>query len=878
MANERTSPAQSLPARPVFPTADTAVAFELVFRAHQESSAAFSQLLVAPPGNAARRDLHLRYREKTAHLLELVRQHNESPLRLPQPFVLPLIANPLVQQTLIEADIVDALGEPAEAARLRDWAVETARQYLAPLELARIRRSIANQCAAEGRFNEALTEFEDVRQLFAAAGEVIQSAQTMLEEAALLEWLGDHGRALKTIHAAGDLMVAAEPGNLSDGEQIAQAVARETKSILAGAGATGEADRSAATWRTGVEIVEREARVRRALGEHDTAANLFQAVLQEYESIGAGPAIEYQLAAIDWERGRCREAGERLKRIEPAFSDGLLSGKVAGLRLLQANVALGLDQPANALQLADKGLAELETHPDDDLAWRLHWRRAQSLRAQGRAGDALAAYAKAAAFVDSLRKSPLGYRLDSTALSAKLPLMEEAIAFACDNNDALACLQFIELVKARALSSALSVPPAVRTSRSDLEIEFDRVTQLLDAIEYRGYSGTANTAEVQQNRAALFARRIELVEQIRLRDPRWRGLTAAPPFDAKRLAAALKKRKQAALTLHLHAGIVYSVLIANSRFEVSKQVLDPDVLEIVNEYARSLLLPVNPYPLEPADLQLDAARFVSPELLEKALSASSLLVAPHGQLHLLPWPSLPFGEQRLFARTPVAIVPNLTCALALDYKPAKRVRLAIAGVSSYPGLSQIEQLPATGAELKAVAAMYAGRLVAPPLLDQAATESAVRVLAMRQDAASAILHLSCHGTLSVAADPLGSGLLLCDGKLDAAEWAQMRLQYAEVVLSACSTGWRPQTAQGVTLHGDDVLGLPGALLEAGVRSVLVSIPKASDTATEAFMTAYHRHRAAGTPPLLAFCQTQREMLAGGHKPHTWSGLVFYGVC
>jgi CHAT domain-containing protein len=92
------------------------------------------------------------------------------------------------------------------------------------------------------------------------------------------------------------------------------------------------------------------------------------------------------------------------------------------------------------------------------------------------------------------------------------------------------------------------------------------------------------------------------------------------------------------------------------------------------------------------------------------------------------------------------------------------------------------------------------------------------------------------------------------------------------------TGWRPQTAQGVTLHGDDVLGLPGALLEAGARSIVVSIPKASDTATAAFITAYHRRRAAGTQPLVAFCQTQSEMLAGGHKPHTWSGLVCYGVC
>ena len=261
-----TTPSPQSHTRAAFPTTDPAAAFQLVAGAHLESQTAFYQLLAAPPDNAARRELHQRYREKTSRLLELLRQHNESPLRLPQPWDLTLIAQPLVQQTLIEADIVDALGEPAEAARLREWAFETGSQYLAPLAFARIRRSIATQRASEGRFNEALTEFDDIRRFFAGAGDVIQSAQTTLEKAALLEWLGDYDRALEAIHAARDLLPAAEPGNLSRWDETAEALARETQSILAGAGATGEADRSAASSRIRVEIVEHEARVRKALG------------------------------------------------------------------------------------------------------------------------------------------------------------------------------------------------------------------------------------------------------------------------------------------------------------------------------------------------------------------------------------------------------------------------------------------------------------------------------------------------------------------------------------------------------------------------------------------------------------------------------------
>ena len=860
--------ASALPTNPL-------AAMQLVAAAHTESQAAFVQLLAAPSDNRARRELQRAYREKTARLLALLHEHNDSGLA-PSPWDLTLVAQPLVQQTLIEADIVDALGAPAEATRLRDWAVDVATRELGTLALARIRRSMATQRAAEGRFNEALSEFADVRTQFADAGDVIQAAQTALEESALLEWLGDQERALDALSAARSLIASETGTELPIADRTADALVREQESIAAGRGPTGEADRAAALWRASVEIVEHEARVRKARADNDAAAALFERVLPAYESIGGGPAIEYQLAAIDRARGRFGEARERLRRIEPAFAGGLLGGKVAGLRLLQSHVALGLNEPAHALDLALEGIAELETHPDDDLAWRLHWRKAEALRALNRTNDALASYAEAAAAVDSLRKSPLGYRLDSTSLRDKLPLIEEAIALAADTGHATDCLRFIELVKARALASALSVPASTRTSRTALEIEFDEVTRQLDALEYRGYSGAADGAVVRTERAALLARRIALMEQIRLRDPRWRGLTTPPPFDAAQLAAALTRRNQAALTLHVHDGIVRSVLVVDGRIEVGRCAIEAGVMTTLAEYAANLVRPTpDPYSLDPVDLQLDTTMFVPPDLVGKAVAAESLLIAPHGRLHLLPWASLPFNGRRLFEHTAVAVIPNLTCALALDTVPRKTPRAALAGVTTYAGLTQVQDLPFTGKELDTLAAFYGSRLIAPPLIDAAATESAVRALAAREDAAAAILHLSCHGTLSIE-EPLASGVLLRDGKIDAAEWAQLRLHYDEVVLSACSTGWRPMTAQGVALEGDDILGLPGALLEAGARSIVVSIPKANDKATAAFMTAYHRRR-IDSSPLMAFCQTQREMLASAHEPYTWSGLVCYGV-
>ena len=145
-----------------------------------------------------------------------------------------------------------------------------------------------------------------------------------------------------------------------------------------------------------------------------------------------------------------------------------------------------------------------------------------------------------------------------------------------------------------------------------------------------------------------------------------------------------------------------------------------------------------------------------------------------------------------------------------------------------------------------------------------------------KEANGAIVHIACHGKFETG-EPLNSGLLLTDGRLDTAEIAQSRLPFSEVILSACSLGYRPTEAQGVTLSGDDMIGLPGAFLEAGAQSVLVSITKARDDATLELMTLYHEQRVDGVPPLFALQTTQKRMINSlRYPPHLWIGFTLYG--
>ena len=158
----------------------------------------------------------------------------------------------------------------------------------------------------------------------------------------MLEWLGDDERALRAIREARDLVDERLSGRpLPTEASVMSALQAESASILGGQGMTGESDEEAALWRISVELIEREARVRKALGELDEAARLWESVLSHYASLGpeGAASIDYQLAALESGKGNHEAAWARLEQIEPVFTDGLLRPHRIGLRGLQAEVA-----------------------------------------------------------------------------------------------------------------------------------------------------------------------------------------------------------------------------------------------------------------------------------------------------------------------------------------------------------------------------------------------------------------------------------------------------------------------------------------------------------------------------------------------------------
>ncbi|MCC5946265.1 MAG: CHAT domain-containing protein [Bernardetiaceae bacterium] len=163
-----------------------------------------------------------------------------------------------------------------------------------------------------------------------------------------------------------------------------------------------------------------------------------------------------------------------------------------------------------------------------------------------------------------------------------------------------------------------------------------------------------------------------------------------------------------------------------------------------------------------------------------------------------------------------------------------------------------------------------------------------------------ILHVATHGffvppideedvkdlataeTRTLLENPfMRSGLLLAgsetpnpegeDGVLNAAEAMNLSLEGTElVVLSACETGL------GDVVSGEGVYGLQRAFQQAGAKTVLMSLWKVSDEATQVLMSAFYQNLLAGQPKQKAFKNAQLSLKAQFPEPYYWGAFVMMG--
>ena len=268
----------------------------------------------------------------------------------------------------------------------------------------------------------------------------------------------------------------------------------------------------------------------------------------------------------------------------------------------------------------------------------------------------------------------------------------------------------------------------------------------------------------------------------------------------------------------------------------------------------------------------------------------SLVIAPHGPLHLLPFHALRMSDRRFVAeRFTVAYIPSLT---ALRYLLPAESPTALGATSSVyvAGVAAREDAHPELFERDDALFTSAGWPCRADLGPEAASREAVLAGLAQAD----VVHLTCHGAFSPGMASR-TGLLLAQAgtrpsssprDMGPAERRRHLLTVADmqrqasaarlVTLRACSSG-----LQHMRNAGDDFDSLTRAILAGGARAVAASLWNVDQQSSRQLLSRlYARWREQGTGLADALAQTQREFIESGDPvlahPYHWAPFAIIG--
>lgn len=134
------------------------------------------------------------------------------------------------------------------------------------------------------------------------------------------------------------------------------------------------------------------------------------------------------------------------------------------------------------------------------------------------------------------------------------------------------------------------------------------------------------------------------------------------------------------------------------------------------------------------------------------------------------------------------------------------------------------------------------------------------------------LHFAAHTVLS-GRRPGMSAVMLADGALDLAAIRRLDLNAELVTLSAC------ETALGLEVRGEGIVGLSHAFLESGARGTVVTLWPIRDRSAADFMAAFYRELRAGVAPAAALLTVRRRWITSAgitSHPSRWAPYVLVG--
>ena len=582
-----------------------------------------------------------------------------------------------------------------------------------------------------------------------------------------------------------------------------------------------------------------------------------------------------------------RQSLEAARRRLDALGDPV--SEAAALAAL-GDLAAASGTAVAAESLYQRGLERLGARPAADVSWRLHAGLGLALRARGALEPAVRELRAAVVEVErvsahlAIPERRAGYLADKWDVYAQLALAERArdrTGAAFEASERLRARQLLDLL-ARGRVMGAPADSALLGREQDLRRRIGELTDALargDAPEGGVRGAAAGTPTVTQAGAAL-ARTQEdyasLLLELRETSPGYASVVAAQPASWRAVAAGLAPDEAMVEYLLSDSGSVAFVITRDTIGVADLDVRRRDLARLV-DFARAALGRPDREPartLWRAPLRQLHEQLVAPvERTGLVRGTRRLLIAPHGELHYLPFGALLESrdpERFLIERYDVVYVPSASVWLRLVERRAKERSSGVLALAPRP-----DALPASRLEVEAI-----GRLFEPAsqmLVGGAATEASLRAAGREPS----IVHLATYGVLNKH-NPLFSYVDLNpggdhDGRLEVHEVFDLALDARLVVLSACQTAVGSGALADVPA-GDDWVGLVQGFLSAGAAQVLATLWPVEDRATARLVERFYAELARDRPTAAAIAEAQRWMRqepATAH-PFYWAGFVLVG--
>lgn len=729
-----------------------------------------------------------------------------------------------------------AIGQLDESIKTFDRALALANSAGLKKEEADWRKARASTLLRLGRFDEALNEYGTALASYERAGLKRELAEALYDDGYVHLMLGDRRSAEHSFDRAIQVstQISFSRGVLSNKLALADIAWRN--------GDLAKAIQSAN------EVVQR---ARRLEDRVDTVSGLLVLSLS------------------------LREQGFPKKALSRA-NEALSAAKQSGAKLLeaqaldaQAEILLKLGRAEESLRSLSSAEDLLANTGDTALPWHVDFLQGQALESAKRDDDALAAYRRSIAAIETVRGSISEDRFRTGFLQDKEKVYLAMVRLLLRLGRVDEAFQYSERLRVRGyldLINRSALPPNPHVAELQA-----RIRHLQRAIEEEGAKAPS---QQRSSAGSTFSRELADAE-------RDYSELVSVHADVGGLSAAVAEPTEVERDLPADRALIEYVVGSQN---IAIFVLRHDGLH-------AILKPLSSADLEskitllrdlirrPAsrDWELPARSLhrLLVEPIEKAgwlQGANEIIIVPHGFLHYLPFATLirPLrsGNRFLIEDYIVSYLPMAgALAMASPAQPTGERLVALA-----PSVSKLQF---TSGEARAVAAAF-GRH-ASAIVGPKATETWFKQIAGDYD----IIHFATHGFFN-RANPLFSGVQLeadtqNDGRLEVYEILRLHLRAQLVTLSACETALGSGYFSEIPA-GDEFVSLTRAFLSAGASAVIATLWEVNDSSTAALMEIFYRNVLRGSPSR-SLAMAQRSLLHGDsvHRhPYYWSAFVLVG--